>query len=190
MATETLAAFIGTRREELLRRCRAKLATQPERSPTNRDVEEGIPRFVDDIVGELNDAPSRSREMRESAVTHGRALFFDGFTVARVVQEYGSVCQSITDMAVESAAAISAEDFRILNRCLDNSIASAVSEYSRQKGYAVTDRALSKEMALRNLVQLASSALAALQTGAVGVSGATGALLDRTLADMRDLLSK
>jgi hypothetical protein len=35
-----------------------------------------------------------------------------------------------------------------------------------------------------------SNALAALRTRAVGVSGATGALLDRTLTDKRELLSK
>jgi hypothetical protein len=190
MATETLAAFIGTRREELVQRCRAKLAARSVSPPANGDIERGIPRFLDDIVGELSEAPSKSREMRERASRHGKDLFLDGLTVGQVVQEYGSVCQSITDMAVESAATISAEDFRILNKCLDNSIANAVSEYSRQKGYSVADQALSKEIALRNLVQVASGALTALQTGAVGVGGATGALLDRTLTAMRELLAK
>jgi hypothetical protein len=189
MATETLAEFIATRREELVRRCRAKLAERSDPPPASEVVPKGIPRFLDDLVGELSDVPSKTREMRESAAIHGKDLYLEGFTVGQVVQEYGSVCQSITDMAVESGALISAEDFRILNKCLDNSIANAVSEYSRQQGYAVTDHALARDMALRNLVQTASSALAALQTGAVGLSGATGRLLDRTLTAMREHLS-
>lgn len=53
----------------------------------------------------------------------------------------------------------------------------------------MTDHAVTREMALRNLVQTASNALAALETGALGLKGATGALLERTLTTMRELLS-
>jgi len=138
----------------------------------------------------LNRSSKRQDALFASAATSVRSgVAFEGFTVAQVVQEYGNVCQSITEMAVESSASISPDDFRILNKCLDDSIANAVSEYSRQKGYAVTDHAVTREMALRNLVQTASNALAALETGAVGLKGATGALLERTLTTMRELLS-
>ena len=51
--------------------------------------------------------------------------------MSQVVHDYGDVCQSITDLALQLEAPISVEDFRILNRCLDDAIASAVTEYGR-----------------------------------------------------------
>lgn len=190
MAVEGLARFINTRREELLRRCRAKVAGRSEPAPTQAELERGIPRFLDDIVGELSDTPSKNGEMRERATRHGRDLYFEGCTVERVVQDYGSVCQSITDLAVESAASITAEDFRTLNRCLDDSIANAVAEYSRQAGYVAADRTLTKEIDLRNFLQTAITAYEVLQTGAVGVGGSTGKLLGQSLIAMRVLLAR
>ena len=54
-----------------------------------------------------------------------------GFNISQVVHGYGDVCQSITDLAVEMDAPISTDDFRTLNRCLDDAIAGAVTEFSR-----------------------------------------------------------
>ena len=190
MAAESLAQFIDTHREELLRRCRAKVAGRSEPAPTQPELERGIPRFLDDIVSELIEGPSLSAAMRERAARHGKDLYFEGCTVAQVVQDYGSVCQSITDLAVESAASITAEDFRTLNRCLDDSIANAVSEYSRQEGYVAADRTLTKEIDLRNLLQTAITAYEVLQTGAIGIGGATGKLLGQSLTAMRVLLAR
>ena len=51
--------------------------------------------------------------------------------MSQVVHGYGDVCQSITDLALHLEAPISVEEFRILNRCLDDAIASAVTEYGR-----------------------------------------------------------
>jgi hypothetical protein len=60
-------------------------------------------------------------------------LLRQGFTVSQVVHDYGDVCQSITELAVETHAPISAEDFRVLNGCLDNAIAGAVTEFGRER---------------------------------------------------------
>ena len=57
-----------------------------------------------------------------------------GFSIEQVVHDYGDVCQSITDLAVELGAPISTEDFRTLNRCLDNAIAGAVTEFTCEQG--------------------------------------------------------
>ena len=44
---------------------------------------------------------------------HGHDLLHQGFSVSQVVHDYGDVCQSITELAMELAAPISAEDFRV-----------------------------------------------------------------------------
>jgi hypothetical protein len=53
--------------------------------------------------------------------------------VSQVVHDYGDVCQAITELAGEMDAPISTEDFRTLNRCLDDAIAGAVTEYGREQ---------------------------------------------------------
>jgi hypothetical protein len=45
----------------------------------------------------------------------------------------GDVCQAITELAVELNAPISTDDFRTLNRCLDDAIAGAVTEYGGER---------------------------------------------------------
>jgi hypothetical protein len=124
--------------------------------------------------------------MRENASQHGSDLFFDGFTVSQVVHDYGAVCQSVTDLAVELDTAISVDDFRTLNRCLDDSIAGAVSAHGRQKN---NGRFSDREMALRNMISTALPGFEVLQSGTVGIEGATGRLVHRCLVAMRDLTS-
>jgi hypothetical protein len=66
----------------------------------------------------------------DAARVHGRALWRQGFTIAQVVQAYGDICQVITGLAMEKHAALSAEDFRLFNGCLDDAMAAAVTEYT------------------------------------------------------------
>ena len=70
-------------------------------------------------------------------MAHGKQLLKLGFTVDQVVHDYGDLCQSITDLAVERDAPFGVDEFRTLNRCLDNAIADAVTEFSYQKALAV-----------------------------------------------------
>ena len=72
-------------------------------------------------------------EIADSAILHGHDLLLQGFTVSQVVHDYGDVCQSITELAVEMEVPISTDDFRMLNRCLDDAIAGAVTEYGRER---------------------------------------------------------
>jgi hypothetical protein len=101
-----------------------------------------------------------------------------------VVHDYGDVCQSVTDLAMETKAPIATEDFRTLNRCLDDAIAGAVTEHAR--GQQVTRDGQSNEM--RNLIHAAITAFEVIQTGTVGVGGTTGALVHRSLVGIRALI--
>jgi signal transduction histidine kinase len=111
------------------------------------------------------------------------------------VHAYGDVCQSITDLALEVDTPISVDDFRTLNRCLDDAIASAVTEFGRQPmpegGAARVDGSLGfLAHEVRNLVGTASVAFEVLRTGNVGVGGGTGRVLQRSLAALRDLINR
>ena len=156
-----------------------------------------MPRFLDQLVDALRNHLSSNSEISRSAQRHGRDLQLQGFTVSQVVHDYGDVCQSITDLALQLNAPISVEDFRTLNRCLDDAIASAVTEYGRgHHSLLDADAARDDERLgflaheIRNLVGTASVAFEVLRTGNVGVRGSTGGVLQRSLSALRDLINR
>ena len=167
-----LFEFISDNREELIRRCREKVATRSVPPVTEGEIEHGVPLFLEQLVVELRDGPSQSDEINKTAVEHGRDLLLQGYTVSQVVHDYGDVCQSITDLAMETDAPIVTDDFRTLNRCLDDAIAGAVTEHAR--GQEITRDG--EAHALRNLTTTAIAAFEVLQTGSVGVGGIPGPL--------------
>jgi hypothetical protein len=176
MATIALADFVGTYREELIRRCQRKVdsrGTPPDKS----DGKHGVPLFLDQLCEQLRNGEPESDDIGESAKRHGHDLLMQGFTIEQVVHDYGDVCQSVTDLAVELGAPISTDDFRTLNRCLDNAIAGAVTEFTREQGVTRTKQFNE----LHNLTEAAIFAFRFIRAGGVGVGGSTGAVVERSL---------
>ncbi len=210
--------FLSVHRAELIDRCRLKVAQRLSPAPTEAELEHGIPLFLDQLVKtlKLEQAlqPMRSRavsgpaggegsdahlsEIGEGAARHGRELLQDGFTIDQVVHDYGDLCQAITDLAFEVNAPIEIDEFRTLNRCLDNAIAAAVSEFNFQGDLGSQSKqadALNERLGffaheLRNLLNSATLAVAAMKAGKVGLGGATGAVLDRSLAGIGTLIDR
>ena len=184
MATIALYDFIGKNRDELIRRCRVKVATRSAPRPTEAEINHGVPLFLEQLSAELRQGPSKADAINQSAMEHGHDLLLQGFTISPVVHDYGDVCQSITDLAVETNAPISAEDFRTLNRCLDDAIAGAVSEYSHEENVS----RLGATEQIRYLTETALTAFEVLRTGRVGVGGSTGTVVLQSLIGIRDAL--
>jgi signal transduction histidine kinase len=193
-----LYEFIALNRDEILRRCRAKVATRRTPAPTEAEIDHGVPLFLDQLVGVLRLGLSSSPETISSAVLHGSDLLRQGFTVSQVVHDYGDVCQSITELALETNAPISTDDFRLLNACLDNAIADAVTQYGRERNQSTIDggAVLENERLgffaheLRNLIHTAILAFEVVKSGNVGVVGNTGGVLYRSLIGARDLITR
>ena len=114
-----LYEFIDANREEIVRRCRAKVATRSMPPPTPAEIDHGVPVFLNQLQHALRFGLSMSSEIGVSALQHGHDLLLQGFTVSQVVHDYGDICQAITELAVEMEVPISTEDFRTLNRCLE-----------------------------------------------------------------------
>jgi hypothetical protein len=184
VATISLHEFIRTHRDDLIKRCESKVARTAPPPRAEEEVDHGIPLFLDQLARELWEGSSQTNEIDKGAAEHGRALFLQGFTVSRVVHDYGAVCQAVTDLAVELNAPIATEDFRTLNRCLDDAIASAVTEHAR--GQATSRDGESDE--LRKLTDTAITAFEVmLHTGSLGITGSTGGVLHRSLLAIRAL---
>jgi hypothetical protein len=185
MATVPLSDFIRVYRYELIRRCEETLVA---RSPsTHTQNEHGVPLFLDQLVSELRHGESEMHEISKTAADHGRELFQKGVTAAEVVHGYGDVCQAITGLALEMDASIETGDFRVMNRCLDDAIASAVTEYAGGQAGEAGD---CESDQLRILTDAAITAFEVLQAGRVGVTGSTGGVLQRTLKGLRALADR
>ena len=201
-----LQEFLRKNRDTLITRCRSKVAMRRAPRAAEQEIVYGIPLFLDQLIdalqlekalGSQEDGPI-SPEICKAAAQHGNELLRRGFSVGQVVHDYGDLCQAITDVAVEQDTEIPVSEFRTLNRCLDNAIADAVTEFGRQRDEFTSDestRATNERLGflsheLRNLVHRAILAVATIKQGSVGLSGATGALLDRSLIGLRDLVDR
>jgi len=210
-----LHEFLTTNRADLILRCHLKVAKRIAPKAGVGDLDHGIPRFLDQLIKTLqleqSSDPARSlrisgpsgggpaaSEIAVTAALHGRELSEQGFTVDQVVHDYGDLCQAITDLATERNVPIDNDEFRTLNRCLDNGIADAVTEYVFQRDSGLENKnvsALNEQLGflaheLRNLLHTATLATLAMKAGNVGTAGATGALLDRALIGMRNLIDR
>jgi signal transduction histidine kinase len=193
-----LHEFIVANRDEIIRRCRAKVATRSVPPPTEAEIDHGVPLFLDQLVDALSLGLSSSPEIGRSALLHGHDLLLQGFTVSQVVHDYGDVCQSVTELAGEMNAPINTHDFHMLNGCLDDAIASAVTQYGRERNQSTIEGETVRENErlgffaheLRNLIHTAMIAFEVVKSGGVGVAGSTGTVLHRSLLGARDLIAR
>jgi len=211
-----LHEFLTNNQYDIIDRCRAKVEQRPTPKLTAGELEHGIPLFLAQLIKTLqveqSAEPSQSRkisgpsgganpalsEVGQSAALHGRELLLRGFSVEQVVHDYGDLCQAVTDLAFDRQEPISIDEFRTLNRCLDNAIADAVTEFVYQRDAVVAEKQateLTRRLGflaheLRNHLGTAMAALVAIKTGYVAISGATGTILDRSLISMGNLIDR
>jgi signal transduction histidine kinase len=190
--------FILSNREEIIARVRKRVASRSCPKPSDVELKNGIPVFLDQLGDALRLKKSSDKidheQLGKSARLHGHDLLRMGLTIGQVVHDYGDVCQTITELAVEQRAPIGGEEFRTLNLCLDDAIAAAVTEYSRARENATaelgTERLGVLAHELRNLLNTALLSFQSITSGRVAVSGSTAAMHGRTLMSLRDLVDR
>jgi hypothetical protein len=104
-ASAVLHEFLIANRGDILALSRAKLAARHIPTPTESELADGLPLFLDQIVSILrakkSDRSAGHDSVSASAAVHGGELQRIGLTVGQVVQDYGSICQSVTELADE-----------------------------------------------------------------------------------------
>jgi nitrogen-specific signal transduction histidine kinase len=194
-----LHEFLIANRREILGRSRGKLCVRKVPTPTESELVEGLPLFLEQMIAilraEKGERTGGHESVATSAALHGESLLRIGLTVGQVVHDYGSICQSVTELADERNVSITAEDFHTFNRCLDDAIAQAVTSYEHQRDQTISAGPgivqfgfLAHEM--RNLLTTSMLTYDALVRGDVGVGGSTGTLLGRSLRRMRALVDR
>jgi signal transduction histidine kinase len=188
-----LQDFISANLEEIIQRAREKVARRIAPRPTPHELARGIPLFLTRL-GEVLRREVEGGDMGAAATQHGSDLLQHGFSIGQVVHDYGDLCQAITELAVDRFAPISTREFQMLNACLDNAIAGAVTEYSRQRDVDVSDTETRRRgffaHELRNHLNTATLACQAVKSGRVGVTGSTIEVLDRSLRALREMIDR
>lgn len=204
-----LHEFLTTNRQLLISRCREKVAKRFGPQEAKATLDHGVPLFLQQLVETLREEQTTDvrnsdsertpapTEIGRAAALHGAELLRQGFSVDQVVHDYGDVCQCVTALAVEQDVPISTDEFRTLNRCLDNAIADAVASFGSAHQTSIDSQAETLQQRLvifaaehRRLIDIAIQSLTAIQTGNIGTSGPTGTLLSHALGELRSLTDR
>lgn len=198
-----LHEFLTANHEELEKRCRLKSAARVH-GVTSAESAYGVPWFIAQLVETLRAERAEEPAMRGStnsswnAGLHGGELLHRGFNVEQVVHEYGDLCQALTELAEEQHYAITVPEFHTFNRCLDDATADAVSAFTLERDQrasaestaTMNERLGSLAHELRNQLNTAMLAFSAIQGGSVAIKGATGAMLERSLHAIQQLVDR
>ena len=180
-----LHEFLTSKREEIIARTQIMVVGRGAPRAAEAELAHGIPLFFEQLVATLKHSPRAGDEINMSAAKHGDEMLRRDFTVAQVVHDYGDVCQAVTELAGELDVPITVDEFRTLNRCVDDAIAQAVTEYSRLREKSLSD-ADTERMGvfaheMRNMLCTATVSFETLKRGQLAIGGAVGASLDRCL---------
>jgi hypothetical protein len=204
-----LHEFLTANRQQIIELCKDKVDKRFEPTEAAAAMNHGVPLFLEQLVDTLKEeqgtavrsadsepAPAPTNIGRAAAI-HGAEMLRRGFRVDQVVHDYGDVCQCVTALAVEQNEAISTDEFRTLNRCLDNAIADAVASFGAAREISAERLAKTWQQRLdafadehQRLVDIAIQSFTAIKTGNIGSGGATGALLDHALVELRALADR
>jgi len=190
--------FITGHRDEIIGITRGRVADRLWPSVSTRELEQGVPLFLDQLSEtlrlEATETPFAGGAIGATAAKHGAELLALGFSVTQVIQDYGDICQAVTEVALARGVQIRVEEFHTLNRCLDIAIAEAVTEHTRlgAQRRATENTEILGQTAhdLRDLLNTAFLSFYSLKRGAVAVNGSTAAVLERSLIGLRALVDR
>lgn len=193
-----LVEFIIQNRNELIRRARAKVATRMAPRPTEHELASGVPLFLDELVETLRCSPWSSTRptvaIDRTAARHGANLLRLGYTVGQVIHDYGDICQVVTELANETDAPITADEFHTLNLSLDNAMAEAVTAYEHVRDESAsageTERSGVFAHELRNRISAVQLAFMAIKSGRAPIAGSVAAIITRNLQGMTALINR
>ncbi|MEO7731552.1 MAG: hypothetical protein ABIY55_11305 [Kofleriaceae bacterium] len=187
--------FVVEHRSEIISRTKARATIRTGPMP---DLPKGIPAFLDQLVTALRLADATDKidhdQIRKSAAKQGDTLYDMGLSVDEVVHQYGDVCQIVTELAIAKEVRVPTAEFRVMNLCLDDAIAEAVTKFAghRQRSTRPSSgEGLGKLVhEMRTLLGTARTSLDMIQSGRVGTNGSTARVLDRALQSLRDLVER
>lgn len=191
-----LYEFLENHREAVLALAEESVIVRAGALASSDELRRGLPVFYEHLIHFLKtpDLVNPEETIHAGATIHGKELLRLKYTLSQVVHSYGSLCQAITGHASREEVAISSQEFKYLNLCLDIGIASAVSEFQ----FRTVQASEAKEILhlgglvheLRNALSSATIAHEMIKQGLVGTGGSTASVLEENLMRMRHLIDR
>ncbi|MTV36971.1 hypothetical protein [Duganella radicis] len=193
----------------------AQLRKDRGQVPIDHELDKGFALFLDQLIaslqqeesegayssgaisGPVSGAPSQS-EVGMAAFSLGSEVYALGLPIDQLVHSYGDMCQAIVELAEIKDLRLEIGEYRLLNHCLDNAIASAVSEYefhhhrmqaAQSRQGEMQSRAATGER-IRKHLGTATTAIAALKLRELTLGGMTGKILERSLLHLNEIVSE
>jgi signal transduction histidine kinase len=186
--------FLTDKRDELIARITKKVAARTAPRPTDEELTRGIPLFVDQFVETLEVVERGGQGGDRAAARHGTLMLGLGFTMEQVTRDCLHVRQAVTELLLEQGAPLTAEELRLLYRCLDGVTVHAVTEYGRLREQSIARDGIERMgflvHELRNRLGTAVLSLGLLRSGKAPIHGSVGALLERSLKALGDLTDR
>jgi hypothetical protein len=121
--------LITSHREQILDRARTKIRSRTSPPVTAAELEQGLPVLLDQFAqflrGETAPPVSATNAIGGSEIHQANQLLSLQLTLPQVVQDYGDICDAITEVAVRAQLSIPFEELQMLNRCLETAVAEA-----------------------------------------------------------------
>lgn len=190
-----LHEFMGVHREEILANCQLELSKQehgPETLEYLRDFYDEMLRAIrrdSGIPDSHSPLPHGSDSAARLGVEHQRA----GLAAARVPLIFGAISQAVAKIGERYELSIAADEYALLNRCMDAGIATSLENYCQKDRSHSSERTtevyghLAHE--LRNALGNANTALKLMREGNSGVQGRSADVLSRNLLRMGTLIA-
>jgi signal transduction histidine kinase len=191
-----LHEFMSERRDEILASCYAELR--------NTDQGMSLEHYVEDFFDEMTRAVQRDSGVRESTSplpqTSAAAARFGverqraGLPVTRLPALFSAISQALGKTGERYELSISAEEYKILNRCLDAGIATSLENFwqhdKARENQRVTENFGFVVHEMRNALSNTNVAFKLLRTGDLDVNGQTGNIVARNLARLDSLIAQ
>jgi len=197
-----LNRFVAAHRDRIVRAAEKLVRRRGAPAATAAELE-GLPIFVDQLAAQLAAREGRSPEagpdIGPTAARHGERLYRLGVGTTQLVHDYAAVSRAIMAVAIDEGASIPSDEFRLLDVCLDEAIAQALSAHGAA-GVAAGEQAREREEAehlgvlvheLRNALSAVVMGFGALKrAGAVPEGSRVGAIIERNLGRLSSLIDQ
>jgi signal transduction histidine kinase len=194
-----MSQFLSDNRSELEQRFRHKILERTRRAVDKQRIERNIPLFLDQIISALqveselcgpkalafvvpaaNDANTYFEVVAWPSVGATDSLVR---SIERIVLDYGDICLAIIDLASDFGRRFGIAELQTLDKFLDIGIAETVTKFSQRPVVANADE-------LRDSLNTATLAVISTKSSNMGMSNATGALLDHSLTGLRSYINQ
>jgi signal transduction histidine kinase len=191
-----LHEFMNSHRDEILTACDIEL----EHSEHAPQVRRYIAQFFDEMLRALrrdsgipesySPLPGESDTAARLGADHQRA----GVPVTKVAAVFSAISQAVAKTGELYELSITAEEYKLLNKCLDAGIATSIEKYWQRDKSEVNQRITERygHMAheLRNALGNANMAIKLMRAGDLEIRGRTGEVLARNMARMGSLIAQ